>query len=249
MPNGACARREHVWGMDGLPPWAGELLRDARVARLGLLDDDGAPRVLPVTFAIADGRVYSAVDDKPKRRPGQVARVRFLRARPQAALTVDRYDDDWEALAWVQLLGTVRVLDDPSARPDALAALIAKYAQYRERPPRGPLLELSVARALHWCAGATVQPMPERLQLLHYDYVENIVERRAPHREAHLALVGRWKEEGRLVMGGAVGDPPHGGLIVLRGEPADVRAFVEEDPYVLNGLVTDWRVEPWNVVT
>jgi PPOX class probable F420-dependent enzyme len=139
--------------VDGLPEWAAELLAAARVARLGLLDDDGAPRVLPVTFALAGGRVYSAVDDKPKRRPGVVARVRFLRARPRAALTVDRYDDDWSQLAWVQLLGTVEVLDDPALRPDAMAALAAKYAPYRERPPDGPLLELTVTRALCWSSG------------------------------------------------------------------------------------------------
>jgi PPOX class probable F420-dependent enzyme len=139
--------------MDGLPEWAGELLAAARVARLGLLDDDGAPRVLPVTFALASGRVYSAVDDKPKRRPGVVARVRFLRARPRAALTVDRYEDDWSRLAWVQLLGTVAVLDDPGYRPEAMAALAAKYAPYRERPPGGPLLELTVTRALCWTSG------------------------------------------------------------------------------------------------
>jgi uncharacterized protein YciI len=33
--------------------------------------------------------------------------------------------------------------------------------------------------------------VPEPLQLLHYDYVPDIVERRVPHREAHLALAGR----------------------------------------------------------
>jgi PPOX class probable F420-dependent enzyme len=136
--------------VDALPPFAAELLSAARVARLGLVDDDGAPRVLPVTFAVAGGRVYSAVDDKPKRRPGHVARVRYLRERPRAALTVDRYDDDWSELAWVQLLGTVTVLEDAGEHPEALAALVAKYPPYRERPPRGPLLELTVVRALHW---------------------------------------------------------------------------------------------------
>jgi len=89
--------------------------------------------------------------------------------------------------------------------------------------------------------------VPERLQLLHYEYVPDIVERRAPHREAHLALAGRWKEDGQLVMAGAVGDPPSGALFVLR-EGADAEAFVREDPYVAAELVTAWRVEPWNVV-
>ncbi len=90
--------------------------------------------------------------------------------------------------------------------------------------------------------------MAQILQLLVYDYVENIVERRAPHREGHLALVGRWKEEGRIVDGGATGDPPAGALIVFT-DTGDPEEFVHADPYVREGLVTGWRVEPWTVVT
>ena len=90
---------------------------------------------------------------------------------------------------------------------------------------------------------------PTRLHLLHYAYVPGIVERRAPHRAAHLELVERWRHEGRLVMAGAVGDPPTGALFVLRtGDPAEAEAFVAEDPYVRAELVTAWRVEPWTVV-
>ena len=48
-------------------------------------------------------------------------------------------------------------------------------------------------------------------------------------------------------MAGALGDPPHGALIVLR-DAADGPAFVDADPYARNGLVTNWRVEPWTVV-
>jgi uncharacterized protein len=85
---------------------------------------------------------------------------------------------------------------------------------------------------------------------LFYDYVENIVERRAPHRPAHLELYGRWRSEGRLVMGGALGDPPHGALIVFDVDAAaEVEEFAEADPYVVNGLVTERRIEPWAVVS
>jgi PPOX class probable F420-dependent enzyme len=138
-----------------LPTWAVRLLESARVARLGLTDDSGAPRVLPVVFAVCGGMLVSAVDDKPKRRPGEaLARVRWLRARPRAALTVDHYDDDWSALAWVQALGTVRVLDVKDA-PAELAALVVRYPQYRERAPRGPLLVFAPERLLWWrAAGA-----------------------------------------------------------------------------------------------
>jgi PPOX class probable F420-dependent enzyme len=135
-----------------LPRWAGSLLAGSRVGRLGLLDDDGAPRVLPVTYAVNGESLVTAVDQKPKRRSGEaLARVRWLRARPAAALTVDHYDDDWSALAWVQALGTVRVLDAASA-PEAMASLAERYEPYRTDPPAGPLLVLEPDRLLWWHA-------------------------------------------------------------------------------------------------
>ena len=117
---------------------------------MAFLDDNDRPRVLPVTFALAGGAVWSAIDSKPK-RTAEPARVRLLRRRPEAALCVDRYDDDWSRLAWVQLLGRVDVLD-AAAGVAGLDALIAKYPQYREQPPPGPLLRLTVQRALSWSA-------------------------------------------------------------------------------------------------
>jgi uncharacterized protein len=90
--------------------------------------------------------------------------------------------------------------------------------------------------------------MPETLHLLSYDYVEDILDKRGPHREGHLAVIARFHADGKIVMAGAVGDPVHGGLFVVR-DPADAEAFMAEDPYVAAGLVTAHRVEPWLVVT
>ncbi len=136
--------------IDELPGWAGALLEAERVARLAFVDDHDHPRVLPVTFAVAEAAVWSAIDDKPKRRP-EPARLRYLRRRPEAALCVDRYDDDWYRLAWVQLLGTITIVDIEAA-PAARAALSARYAPYRDRRPPGPLLRLEPLRALSWRA-------------------------------------------------------------------------------------------------
>jgi PPOX class probable F420-dependent enzyme len=134
----------------GLPHWAGELLGSARVARLGLIDGDGRPRVLPITFAVADDAVWTAIDNKPK-RSGEPARVRWLRRRPEASVCVDRYVDDWTELAWIQLLGRIDVLEvDRGA--SGMDALRAKYDQYESDPPPGPLLRLTVERAVHWRA-------------------------------------------------------------------------------------------------
>ena len=86
--------------------------------------------------------------------------------------------------------------------------------------------------------------------VLLYDYVPNVVERRAPFRPAHLELYRAWRADGRLVMGGAIGDPPHGAIIVFDvADAGEVEEFAQADPYVLNGIVTARRVEPWAVVS
>jgi uncharacterized protein len=89
----------------------------------------------------------------------------------------------------------------------------------------------------------------ETHHILFYDYVDDIVDRRGPHREAHFERIRAARERGQISMAGALGDPPHGAAIVFRdAAPEEIEAFVREDPYVQAGLVTAWRVERWNVV-
>lgn len=141
-----------------LPDWARELLERKPVARLGFLDGDGRPRVLPITFALAGGRVWTAIDRKPKADPRRSpARVSHLRRNPAIAVTVDHYEDDWERLAWVQLLGRATVIEIEPGRAGsestaALAALAGKYPAYRAAAPPGPLIRCEIERALHWRA-------------------------------------------------------------------------------------------------
>src|SRR5687767_8369807 len=92
-------------------PWVREAVAAARVARLGTVDDEGRPRLVPCTFVLDDDVVYSAVDAKPKRTK-ELARLADVEARPEAVtLLVDHYDDaDWTALWWVRLRGRGRVL-------------------------------------------------------------------------------------------------------------------------------------------
>ncbi len=86
-------------------------------------------------------------------------------------------------------------------------------------------------------------------QLLLYDYVEDIVTRRGPYREAHLAALAHEHQAGHLLIAGAFGDPPTGAAFVFAGVDADhVTSFAQSDPYVLAGLVAAWRKEPYNAV-
>ncbi len=85
--------------------------------------------------------------------------------------------------------------------------------------------------------------------ILFYEYVEDMAQRRAPHREAHLKRIAAEREAGRVVMAGALGDPPHGAAIVFRDTPhQQIEEFVGNDPYVAAGLVTAHRIERWSVV-
>jgi uncharacterized protein len=85
--------------------------------------------------------------------------------------------------------------------------------------------------------------------LLFYDYVDDILERRGPFREAHLERIRAAQDRGEVTLAGAVGDPPHAAVIVFQGAPPEqVEAFAREDPYVQAGLVASWRIEPWKLV-
>ena len=85
--------------------------------------------------------------------------------------------------------------------------------------------------------------------ILFYDVVDDYVARRAPFRNEHLkyawAAVGR----GELVLGGALVDPIDGAVLLFKGNsPTAAETFAKADPYVLNGLVTRWRVREWHTV-
>ncbi|MGH2913977.1 MAG: YciI family protein [Solirubrobacteraceae bacterium] len=85
--------------------------------------------------------------------------------------------------------------------------------------------------------------------LLRYTYVPDIVERRGPHREAHLAAIAAEQAAGRVSLAGALGDPPSGGAIAFTGVGREhVQRFAAADPYVRAGLVTEQRIEPWTLV-
>lgn len=87
-----------------------------------------------------------------------------------------------------------------------------------------------------------------RTYALTYAYVEGMLERRAPHRDEHLAHIERWRSGG-LRIAGALGDPPTGALFVFEADDAAaLEEFAAADPYVAAGLVTDRRIEPLTLV-
>jgi uncharacterized protein YciI len=85
--------------------------------------------------------------------------------------------------------------------------------------------------------------------LLRYEVVPDYVMRRAEFRDEHLALAWQAATRGELVLGGAVGNPVEGAMLLFQCDsPRVAERFAQLDPYVKNGLVTRWRVQPWHTV-
>ena len=116
--------------LSALPYAARELLQSARVGRLATVDPGGAPHVVPVCYVVHGGRIYSVVDQKPK-RTARLQRLRNIEANRTVALVADRYDEDWSTLAWVMVRGEAAVLEGGEEHAAALMALRAAWTPKR----------------------------------------------------------------------------------------------------------------------
>ena len=85
--------------------------------------------------------------------------------------------------------------------------------------------------------------------LLFYDLVDDYMERRVPLRPAHLSYARDAVERGELLLGGALANPPDTAVLLFHSDsPAVVESFARNDPYVVAGLVSRWRVREWTTV-
>jgi PPOX class probable F420-dependent enzyme len=135
-------------------------LGDARRAVLATIAPDGRPRPVPVCFVLDPVQpiLYSPLDEKPKTvdDPLALARVRDLEADPRVSVLVDRWDEDWNGLAWLRAQGQARLLrpgDGASEHAAAIRALRAKYSQYASHDLESrPIIRVAIERVTSWGA-------------------------------------------------------------------------------------------------
>lgn len=126
--------------------WARERFSRARVAHLATVAANGAPRVVPIVFAVTGGVLVTAVDHKPKSTT-RLRRLDDIQANPTVSVLVDEYAEDWDQLWWARADGVATVHESYD-----LGSLVAKYVDYREQPPRGPVIAVEVTRWSGWSA-------------------------------------------------------------------------------------------------
>jgi PPOX class probable F420-dependent enzyme len=135
-----------------LPEAERRFLDRQRVAHLATADARAVPHVVPVCFAIADDTLYVTIDDKPKRLGGPaLKRLRNIAENPEAAIIVDRYDENWTQLGWVMLCGHAEILVEGSEHDDAQARLRLRYPQLAAMQiAHHPVIAIRIRRTTSW---------------------------------------------------------------------------------------------------
>ena len=132
-------------------------LQKQRIGHLATVDAQGRPVVVPFCFAYDGKAFYSSLDEKPKRvAPENLRRVQNIRANPQVALVLDRYEEDWSRLRFVLIRGRARILRSGKEHDRAVTLLRKKYLQYRRmRIENRPVLKIVPWKVFRWgAAGA-----------------------------------------------------------------------------------------------
>jgi PPOX class probable F420-dependent enzyme len=122
----------------------------AQVARLATANELGQPHIVPIVFALDSDVIYTAIDWKPK-TSRQLRRLANIAANSQVAVLADHYANDWTQLWWARADGIARIAGGAESER-ALELLSARYAQYAQQRPPGPVIAIDVQTWTGWAA-------------------------------------------------------------------------------------------------
>ncbi|HEY2445126.1 MAG TPA: TIGR03668 family PPOX class F420-dependent oxidoreductase [Rhizomicrobium sp.] len=119
-----------------------------RIGHLATADCAAVPHLVPVCFVLTADRIYSAVDEKPK-RTGLLKRLANISENPQVAFLADRYREDWARLGWVMVQGRASIVSSGMRFDEAQTLLKKRYRQYSSMR-LSPVIEIEIARVRSW---------------------------------------------------------------------------------------------------
>lgn len=140
--------------MLAISEWEQNFIRGQRVAHLATVDADGQPHAVPIVYAFDGQRLFTPIDEKPKKVGAyRLQRVRNIREDNRVAVIIDRYNEDWDQLAWVQLRGEAKIITSGQPYDSGVQLLSSKYPQYQEMPLAGrPLILIAPRKVTSWRA-------------------------------------------------------------------------------------------------
>jgi PPOX class probable F420-dependent enzyme len=127
-------------------------IRAARVAHLATADAKNQPLVIPICFAFDGKEFFSPIDEKPKQTAArQLRRLQNIEENSQVSLVMDRYDENWQRLAYVLVRGTAKVLVRGKRHARGVQLLRRKYRQYRSMAiDERPMIVITPKRFKAW---------------------------------------------------------------------------------------------------
>lgn len=129
-------------------------VQSGRVAHLATADGKGRPLNVPLCYVLSSDGLYSPIDEKPKiTSPLLLKRIQNILVNAHVSFVVDRYDEDWERLAYVIITGKARVLTRGKRHRRAVVLLRRKYPQYRAMAiHKRPIIHITPTHWRSWGA-------------------------------------------------------------------------------------------------
>jgi uncharacterized protein len=84
--------------------------------------------------------------------------------------------------------------------------------------------------------------------VLFYESADDVLSKAPAPFAAHQARLQDFHGRGEILMVGTFGAPQEQGSMAIFPTRAAAEAFVEGDPFVLNGVVRRWEIREWNEV-
>jgi uncharacterized protein len=105
----------------------------------------------------------------------------------------------------------------------------------------------SVAHSNRFTRGFSATAEDIKVYVLQYTYVEGMLEKRVPHRTSHLSFTESYIADKYLVAGGAFVPEVDQGMLLFKSKKSIVENFARNDPYVVNGLIREYKIREWSV--
>jgi len=137
--------------------WARELLTETRLGHLATSTRGGKPHVVPICYVFDGTSLYTPIDEKTKRRKAtQLRRVLNIAENPNVCVVVDHYQEDWNKLKYVIVLGSAEIVHKGTTHDQAIILLREKYEQYRKMKLEDrPLIKIKPISVVAWSARGT----------------------------------------------------------------------------------------------
>jgi PPOX class probable F420-dependent enzyme len=134
------------------------LIRPAKVAHLATADSSLQPYITPVVFVIEKDEIFIPLDYKPKTVAfKQLKRVKNIQKNPKVAFQVDNYEDDWQRLWFILLMGYAELVEQKEVGRDQDKYIrkvhdlfMEKYVQYSKVEIGTIFVKISTLRGFYW---------------------------------------------------------------------------------------------------